>query len=78
MKIYFASNTDLNIEPIDAWVPNAEQGHRILRALAHYYQDHVVIMRARRKHFCNDEDRYIGIAFAPEADDFLDRIRKMT
>jgi hypothetical protein len=79
MKIYFANNSALSWRPVDAAVETTEEGAIVLAALAAFFANDAVIMRARVKsHGEMREERFIGTAASAESDAFITEVRKMT
>lgn len=74
MKIYFATLTALDDEPVDAYTVTIKEGITLLDALAFRYSNHCVVMRARVKCGENIEERYIGPA--DKADRFFRTLRQ--
>ena len=76
MKIFMGSLTDFSVE-VDAWVPTHEQGLTLLKSLASYHEDHVLILRARFQRYQNYEERYIGTPEGEKFDAFIKRVEHM-
>jgi hypothetical protein len=72
VKIFFASFTDLELQEVDAWVGNVEEGLVLLDALRQRFEDHAVVMRARVKRHSNMEEQFVGIA--RDAGQFMERV----
>jgi hypothetical protein len=58
-------------------VPTHEQGLILLKALAAFHRDHVVVMRARFKRYENYEERFIGQVDSERFDKFMGRVEHM-